>query len=115
MRKALIGLAVGLLAMATVGVASAGHSNAPECAMTIAHSPEAYGVTFTLDGRGYGHMVRVDGLGVQPHQADGHPLTFYFPYTEADARTQHDYTGRIHNADGTDRCFTAGRFFVKGG
>ena len=111
MKKAIIGLAVGLFALATVGVASA--QGTPQCDVSIAWKSNTYDVKFQIGGSGFGHMVRVDGLGVSPIFQEGEPVTFIFPYTVEDAGDRHAFSARVHNANGSDRCLTTGHFHVK--
>ena len=113
MRKAIIGLAVGLLAMATVGVASAEHTN-PECSVLTTWRSNTYDVRFQITNEAQRYMVRIDGRGPGARRENGH-LVFIARYSEHNAGERHEYSAVAYNGDGSTVCEAEGAFHVKSG
>ena len=113
MRKAIIGLAVGLFAMATVGIASA-QETSTECSVTTTWRSDTYDVRFQITNEAQRYMVRIDGRGPGAKRENGH-LVFIARYSERNAGEWHEWSAAAYNRDGSTVCEAEGAFHVKSG
>ena len=118
MKKAIIGLAAGLLAMAAVGVASADHydygdGNRP-CAYTLTVNSGDYNVEVGINETERGYYFEMDGdARVTVLASDRYRVHF----TEADAGERHTFYAQAHTSGGEAPtfCEVHGALRVKGG
>ena len=109
MKKTIIGLAVGLFALATVGVASADHTS--ECDYTLTWNSGDYNVEVGIDETARGYYFEMDGdAEVIALAADRYRVHF----TEADAGERQTFYAQAHSPGGAS-CEVHGAFRVKSG
>ena len=119
MKKVIIGVAVGLLAMAAVGVASADHydygDDNRQCGYTLTVNSSNYNVEVGINETERGYYFEMDG--------DAHVTTlaadrYRAHFTEADAGERHTFYAQAHTSGGGEAptfCEVHGALRVKGG
>ena len=117
MRKAFIGLAVGLLAMATVGVVSAHHydygDDTPQCAYTTTVTGSDYNVEIGINEDERGYYFEMDGdARVTMLASDRYRVHF----SVANAGERFTFYAQAHTSGGDTYsfCEVHGAFYVKG-
>lgn len=128
MKKAIIGfvvgtyalaalVAVGMVAMAVVGTASANHDTTPECGYTTTVNGDNYDVVIGLTAEEQFYYFEMDDPDVRVTAFANSDGRYYIQFSDADAGERQTFYAQAYTPGGDDYsfCQVHGGFYVKGG